>query len=71
LFVEPHVSWDDRVSETNRILACDAQTSGGLLAALPDEQSSAAITALQNAGVESATIIGRFTNKGSGRISVR
>jgi selenide,water dikinase len=69
-FVEPHVSWDERVSETNRILACDAQTSGGLLAALPEQDANDALAALKSAGIGSATIIGRFRNKGPGRISV-
>jgi len=70
-YVEPHVSWDDGVSETDRILACDAQTSGGLLAAVAAKQADDAVHALHAAGVESATIIGRFTQKGSGRIVVR
>ncbi|UCC29782.1 MAG: selenide, water dikinase SelD [Phycisphaerales bacterium] len=70
-FVEPHVSWDSGVSETNRILACDAQTSGGLLAAVPDEDADDAVAALRAAGVESAALIGHFTRKGPGRIVVR
>ncbi|MBU0639120.1 MAG: selenide, water dikinase SelD [Planctomycetes bacterium] len=70
-FVEPHVSWAAHVSETYRVLACDAQTSGGLLAALPPKQAEEALAELRAAGVASATIVGRFTHAGSGRILVR
>jgi cysteine desulfurase len=70
-FVEPHVSWDSAVSETFRVLACDAQTSGGLLAAVAGDQAEDAVRALRDAGVDSAAIVGRFTQEGSGRIVVR
>jgi selenium donor protein len=69
--VEPHVTWDNAVSETYRILPCDAQTSGGLLAAVPAKQAGDAVAALRAAGVESAAIIGRFTHDGDGHIMVR
>ncbi|MFQ5805778.1 MAG: selenide, water dikinase SelD [Phycisphaerae bacterium] len=70
-FVEPHVSWASDVSETDRILACDAQTSGGLLVAIPDKQADDAVRALRDAGVQTAAVIGRFTQRGSGQIVVR
>jgi cysteine desulfurase NifS/selenium donor protein len=69
-YADPHVDWHSGVSETNRILACDAQTSGGLLAVVPNKQADAAVKALRAAGVESAVVIGRFTQEGSGRIVV-
>jgi selenophosphate synthase len=69
-FVGPHVEWGDSVAETDKILACDAQTSGGLLAAVADDQAEDAIRALRSAGVEAATVIGRFTRDGSGRVLV-
>ena len=70
-YVAPHVDWDDGVSETYRILACDAQTSGGLLAAIPGKDGKAAVRALKEAGVEAAVVVGRFTQAGDGRIVVR
>ena len=70
-YVAPHVSWDDAVSETYRILACDAQTSGGLLAAVPRDDGAAAVRALQAAGVAAAAIVGNCTKLGTGRILVR
>jgi selenide,water dikinase len=69
-FVEPHVEWGSGVAETDRILACDAQTSGGLLAAVADDQGEDAVRALRAAGVEAATVIGRFTREGQGRVLV-
>lgn len=70
-YVSPHVDWSDAVSETYRVLACDAQTSGGLLAAVPGEQAEQAIRALRGEKVEAAVLIGRFTREGEGRIMVR
>ncbi|MBN2563774.1 MAG: selenide, water dikinase SelD [Phycisphaerae bacterium] len=70
-YVDPHVSWDNAVSETDRILACDAQTSGGLLASVASEKAEDAVRALHDAGVESAAVIGRFTKEGLGRVVVR
>ncbi len=70
-YVDPHVSWGDSVSETDRILACDAQTSGGLLVALASEEADGAVRTLHDAGVEAATVIGRFTREGQGRIMFR
>jgi cysteine desulfurase NifS/selenium donor protein len=69
--VSPHVQWADSVSETMRILCCDAQTSGGLLAAIPAPQAQEAVEALRGAGLEAAACIGRFTGRGPGRIAVR
>ncbi len=71
LHVEPHVTWDAGVSETYRILACDAQTSGGLLAAVAETQADAALRGLHRAGVTAAAVVGRVTTAGMGRICVR
>ncbi len=70
-FVEPHVEWDNAVSEVWRVLLCDAQTSGGLLASIPARQGDEAVRALHGAGVASAAVVGRFTTKGEGRIEVQ
>lgn len=44
-------------SEENELLV-DPQTSGGLLVALPADQAEAALTALLDAGIEHASIVG-------------
>ena len=69
-YVDPHVRWGAAVSNTHRILACDAQTSGGLLIALASEEANHAVKALRDAGVESAAVVGACTKKGPGQIAV-
>ena len=51
------VRWDDAVPEDLRTLLFDPQTSGGLLAAVPAREASAASSALAAAGY-AATVIG-------------
>lgn len=48
--------WQDDVSSTMRDLLCDAQTSGGLLAALPPSDASALVAEWEAAGYASAVI---------------
>ena len=57
------------VDESRVHLGFDAQTSGGLLIAVPEDKHSALLEALDARGVESATI-GRATDRSSGRIVV-
>jgi selenide,water dikinase len=48
----------------------DAQTSGGLLIALPEAKAPGLVERLHRAGVADAAVIGRVTSKGTGRIHV-
>jgi selenide,water dikinase len=50
--------WDENVEEPMRLALCDAQTSGGLLIAVPSETAERMLSALHEAGVNFATIIG-------------
>lgn len=52
-------------------LAADAQTSGGLLLALPENQAHALLADLQGHGVPQAAIIGRVVDGGEGTILLR
>jgi len=52
-------------------LAADAQTSGGLLLALPENQAHALLADLQGHGVPQAAIIGRVVDGGEGSILLR
>ena len=58
------------VSEATRAILYDAQTSGGLLIALPEAAAAGAVAEMQAAGVESATIIGRVSGTSDGRIRI-
>ncbi len=69
LFTASITDWDPSVSQTERMILCDAQTSGGLLIALPERRAEELLGALLGKGIEAATI-GAFTKKGTGRIAV-
>jgi selenide,water dikinase len=69
-YVADRVTYDEDVPENLRILLCDAQTSGGLIIAIPKERKDALQTALQDAKEETAAVIGEITGKGSGDIHV-
>ncbi len=59
--------YGDKVMESTGLdesmvwLLYDAQTSGGLLSAIPPEQAAAAVDALHKAGVEAAAVVGSVT----------
>jgi selenide,water dikinase len=55
------VQWAADVEEADRWLLADAQTSGGLLFAVPEERAKAARAALEAAGAPAARIVGRLT----------
>jgi selenide,water dikinase len=59
------------VDEATRVLMCDAQTSGGLLLAVPAERADALIAALKKEGTPAAARIGRITAGPAGAITVR
>ena len=56
---DPHVEWRG-VDEIDRILLADAQTSGGLLLALPAERAPALVADLERRGAPAAAIIGEI-----------
>jgi selenide, water dikinase len=64
------VEWAEDLSPTDRILCVDAQTSGGLLLAVPPENESALLAALREAETPVAAVIGRLSAGPPGRIRV-
>ena len=58
--VGEHVTWAEDVSDVDRLLLLDPQTSGGLLAAVAGEAAEQAIQVLEEAGV-SAMLIGEVS----------
>jgi len=69
-FYKEWIQWESLLSETEKLMFCDAQTSGGLLVALPEKQAFRALHELKLQGIENAVIIGRITEKGNGFIHV-
>ncbi len=59
------VRWALTVSDTTRLLLCDAQTSGGLLIAVAPEHCDALLAQLQSAPTLAAAVIGEFTDDGT------
>ncbi len=53
---DPYVRWREGVSETEKFLLNDAQTSGGLLIFVPGQKKDKLVTALQKEGILAAYI---------------
>jgi selenide,water dikinase len=70
-YLQDAVDWGSNVSPEARILLCDAQTSGGLLLAVPPERTAALLAALKAAGTPAAAVIGEVTEGPVGRMVVQ
>ena len=69
-FLSNWVSYDADIDELEQLLLCDAQTSGGLLAALAADEARAAVAELRSLGMPSAAVIGSIVAGEPGRIQV-
>jgi selenide, water dikinase len=69
-FLADWVQYAPEITENEQLLLCDAQTSGGLLAAIPESAAEAVVGAFSQAGTLAAAIIGRIEAAGDGRINV-
>ena len=67
-YSEKFVEFSNKLSDLQKLLACDAQTSGGLLISLPNDEADEFIKALDN---KSASIIGNIISQNSNIISVK
>ena len=68
-FVADFVNFGN-LPRTDKLLLCDAQTSGGLLIAVPAEETDKLLSDLQSVGVREATVIGEFTSGAKGVITI-
>jgi selenide,water dikinase len=57
----PRCRWADGLPDPDRLLLADAQTSGGLLIALPDDAAEGLLADLRRRGTPAAAIIGHVT----------
>jgi selenide,water dikinase len=64
------VVWGPRVTPADRLLATDAQTSGGLLLAVPPAEVARLITALEREGTMARAVIGELTAEAAGTLTV-
>ena len=65
--VAPHADFAG-AAERDIWLACDAQTSGGLLIAVAEAECAALVAALKQAGIETVAEIGRVNGDAPGRL---
>ena len=68
--VDDSVDWEEGISDQQRLLLCDAQTSGGLLIAVTRGKVDQLISELETSGVETKSLVGEITSENAGRIRV-
>ena len=64
------VDWDAGLTEGQRLLMCDAQTSGGLLISVPKAKLDHLLSELDASGVQTKAVVGEITAENPGRINV-
>ena len=64
------VDWDASLTEEQKLLMCDAQTSGGLLISVPRAKLDQLLAELETSGVQTRAVVGEVTAENPGRISV-
>ena len=70
-YLASFVAWDETIDRPARMVLCDAQTSGGLLLAVPPERTGDLLAALQEQATPAAAVIGEVVVDGpGGRITV-
>ena len=68
--VEDSVDWDDALTADDRLLLCDAQTSGGLLISVPQTRLSKLLVSLESRGVATRAVVGSVSDGTAGRVIV-
>jgi selenide,water dikinase len=58
--VDRHVRWAAEITDEEKLILCDAQTSGGLLLCIPEAMSGTLLKELSDRGVK-GTVIGNVT----------
>jgi selenide,water dikinase len=64
------VRWEPELTETDRLLAADAQTSGGLLLAVAPEALDRLLAALERERTPARAVIGECTRGPAGSLTV-
>ncbi len=65
-----HVRWDPALTDTERLMAVDAQTSGGLLLVVPPPRLDPLLAALEEAGTPVQAVLGEITGEPPGTLAV-
>jgi selenide,water dikinase len=70
-YAEEKVDWDKGVTDEQKLILCDAQTSGGLLICVSEEKEERLLESLKLKGVSEAAPIGRIIEDERCRIRVK
>ena len=70
-YTQSCTTFDPDVPEAIKAIFYDAQTSGGLLIALPPGEADAALREMHAAGIKVATFVGTITESSEGKIHIR
>ena len=57
------VAWEPSLAEEERLLMCDAQTSGGLLISVPEERAGELLGELKEGGVLTRAVVGSIVER--------
>jgi selenide,water dikinase len=68
--LSPRTEREGGVTDDDFLLLCDAQTSGGLLVALPESEAERYVAECRKRGAASAAVVGRVLPKGEKRLRV-
>jgi selenide,water dikinase len=69
-YVEPHASFDSSLSEVERLILADAQTSGGLLIAVPPESEASLLRELAERRTPARALVGEMLAGEPGSLEV-
>jgi selenide,water dikinase len=69
--MKPRVEMEKGVTEEDLLLVCDAQTSGGLLVALPEAQAEKYAARCRELGAPAGSVVGRVASREANKPSLR
>ena len=69
--LDDHLVWDDTLPESDRLLLCDPQTSGGMLICIPAEKCDLLTEKLAEKQTPHAAVVGEVTDGEAGSIAIR
>ena len=70
-YAEERVDWDKGVTDREKLILSDAQTSGGLLMSVPKEKEAKLLESLVSGGVSDAMVVGEIIEDERCRIQVK
>jgi len=70
-YMEEKVEWEKTITEEEKLILCDAQTSGGLLISLPGDKQNQLMETLISKGVSDGVVIGEIIEDEKCRIQVK